>query len=170
MATNIMTQKINVGRALFFPFKAAGWFVGKLMRIALILMLAISILASVWLAQPMEMETGVGEMTRFEAVKVYVKMVRTIASPDCVMLYIMGAANDLVIAPLAAIDNAFHFSWMGGSPELENDIDPIEIPAETVRIFTEGMYGIFHGGGESKYRYDCRLPEPKDWTPELIGR
>ncbi len=134
-----------------------GKVLGLALRIFLVIALLIVVIAGIWLTR--KVETGVGEMTRWEAGLVYLKLASEKQPADCKVIYLGDVFLGLIVAPLEAIDAAYR-----------GEIIWVTIPAEALRYYGEGMHVSLHGHPDWAYKYECRLSEPSEWTPDMIGR
>jgi hypothetical protein len=161
-------QPLTVGRVISFPLKV----IGKILRVIFWAVLIVAIItagvAGIWLLG--KVETGAGEMTRFEAGRVYLKLAWRQEPRDCQGLYLMGTVNSLIVAPSVAIDEAFDIPWLVGDGGVtRKDIEWWQIPSRTFEALGIYMNSILHVGPAGwDHPYRCRLPLPENWTPELI--
>jgi hypothetical protein len=160
-------QPLTAKRVISIPFKV----IGKILRIIFWAVLIVAIitagLTAVWLMG--KVETGAGEMTRFKAGRVYLKLAWEKEPRDCQGLFVSGTLVGILSAPMFAIDEAFDFQWLdaGGMPK--EDTEWWQIPSRTLEALKVHMYTILHVGPTGwDHPYRCRLPLPEDWTPDLI--
>ena len=160
-------QPLTAKRVISLPFKV----IGKILRVIFWAVLIVAMItagvAGVWLMG--KVETGVGEMTRLEAGRIYLKLAWREEPRDCQGLFLMGTINSILVAPLVAIDEAFNVSWMEGGNVTPKETAWWQIPSRTFEVLGIYMNSILHVGPAGwEHPYRCRLPLPEDWTPELI--
>ena len=123
------------------------------LRIALyaLLIIAVLVVGSLGIWGQGKVETGVGEMSRLEAVRIYLHLMNQQPVWPCRMGYLMGILGTTLV-PLQHIISA-----------VRRDEDWSEIPRDAWEQILRLADGVLHR------TVSCALPRPSDWTPELIG-
>ncbi len=123
-----------------------------ILRVALLVLLVAVLAIGLWLARPVQ--TGAGDMSRFQAGRVYLGLALA-QSGLCKQAYALGIASSLVLAPANAVEDA-----------ARNEITWAGFPRRAWELFRGYLDGIFHNPPP----YECGLPRPADWTSEMMTR
>ena len=134
----------------------------SILWLALVVLLLAVLATGLWLVRPVQ--TGVGEMSRFQAGREYLQLARE--QPGyCQQGYVVGIAGALVSSPAIAVDKAVDLPWIITPPEDEGEIGWSEVPGEAWRLVLWSLDRLFHDP-----RHRCALPRPGEWTLATIER
>ena len=126
------------------------------LRIALyaLLIVAVLVVGSLGIWSQGEVETGVGEMSRLEAARVYLHLMGQKPAWPCWWGYVAVPLTGLVTVPshFWRLASRGEFAWS-------------EYPLHVASGMTELLREVFHAGASPL----CTFPVPADWTPELVA-
>ena len=126
------------------------------LRIALyaLLIVAVLVVGSLGIWGQGKVETGVGEMSRLEAARVYLHLMGQKPAWPCWSGYVIVPMTGSVTIPLSHVQSA-----VGGEESW------VDVPSAIRRQVVSMLRDVFHTG----QGVVCTFPAPEDWTPELIG-
>jgi hypothetical protein len=131
-----------------------------ILRVVLLVLLVAVLAIGLWLVRPVQ--TGAGDMSRFQAGTVYLQLARE--QPGyCQQGYVVGIVGAMVSSPAIAVDKATDLPWIITPPEDEGEIRWSDVPGEAWRLLGRSLDRLFHDP-----RHRCALPRPSEWTSEMM--
>lgn len=120
-----------------------------------LLIVAVIVVAGLGVYGQGMIETGVGEVSRLEAARVYLHLMGQKPAWPCWWGYVIGTVGSVVVWPLHDVYEIARgdMTWSEAADQVGDQIGA-------------ALRSVFHTGrGEA-----CTFPSPVDWTPELLGR